>query len=69
MYALSTEQERFIAEAEQKGYKVDLDYSNKYEKGTKCPAVHLKNIKDIIFTGRNVQWNKTSSGYVVYAPY
>lgn len=68
-YELSKEQEDFISEAESKGYKVDLNYSNKYEKGRKCPAIHVDSLKSISFRGRNIQWDRTSNGFVIYAPY
>lgn len=68
-YELSKEQEDFIAEAEAKGHKVDLNYSNKWEKGRKCPAVHVNSIKSTSFGGRNIQWDKTKNGFIVYAPY
>lgn len=70
-YELSKEQEAFVAEAEQNGYKVDLNYTNKYEKGQnqKCPAIHVSSVKTVSFRGRNIQWDKNGDGFVIYAPY
>lgn len=68
-YELSSEQEAFVAEAEQKGFKVDLNYSSKFGKGRKCPAIQVLSLKTISFKGRNVQWDKTNDGFIIYAPY
>jgi len=68
-YELSKEQEEFVAEAQSKGYQIDYNYSNRFEKGMKCPAVHVNSMKSISFRQKNIQWDKTSNGFVIYAPY
>lgn len=71
-YELSTEQEKFIAEAEEQDCKVDLNYTNEFLKERKCPAVFVETkeaFKALSFNGRNVQWDKTDDGFVIYAPF
>lgn len=68
-YELSKEQEAFVSEAKSKGYKVDYNYSNRFEKGTKCPAIHVDSLKAISFRQKSIQWDRVGNGFVIYAPY
>lgn len=68
-YELSSDQEAFVSEAKSKGLKVDYNYSNRFLKGGKCPAVKVESLKAISFRQRSVQWDKVSDGYMIYAPF
>lgn len=71
-YNLSKEQEEFVKEAEEQGCKVDLNYSNEFLKGRKCPAVFTDTkeaFKALSFNGKGVQWDKIEAGFVIYAPF
>ena len=67
-YALSENQARFVADAEDSGLEVDFWYSGRGMYGKYCPAVKVAQANDIA-TKANVREDSLGRGVVVYAQY